>query len=83
MKSRTVSPLLEMMGVDGDGVPVNFGDVCDNPIDGWAKIRTFTHTGAMAYFTARLYRRGIPEHDFFKPKNTAIANHREARPICH
>lgn len=72
MQTKTVKPLEEMLGVDGDSVPVNLGDICDNPIDGWSRIKVFTHTGAMCYFTARLYRRDIPEHDFFKVRNKAV-----------
>ena len=72
MKTKTVSPLNELMGIDADGVPVTLGDIIDSPIDGWSRIKVFSHVGAMAYFTARLYNRRIPEHPFFQVRNKAV-----------
>lgn len=72
MRSRIVQPLNEMMGVDADGVPVTFSDICDSPVDGWSRINVFSHQGALCYFTARLYNRRIPEHIFFKARDTAV-----------
>lgn len=72
MKTKTVSPLHELMGIDANGAPVTFSDVCDSPFQAWGKIKIFSHQGALCYFMARLYRRDIEEHDFFKVKNKAV-----------
>jgi hypothetical protein len=70
MNSKTIEPLKTVFGIDEKGNPITFGNIIDEPFEGWGKIETFTHSGAMAFLAARLYHRLIPEHKFFKNKNS-------------